>query len=76
VETRLDVVTPDAQNMPVLVIIGKHQFGLFVSEVRSLELILHIPDLDTHLFAFKQGIPAFLADDIPGEAIRISMGSP
>ena len=60
--------TPDAYSILSRVIIGKHEFGLFVPEFRSFKFILGISDFDAHLLQFQKAIIALLAGDILADA--------
>src|SRR3990172_6127902 len=70
-----DIVSPDTQDMPVLIIVGKHEPGLFIPEIRSLEYILHVPDLHTHPLCFQQCIPSFPRGNIADQATGVTMGT-
>ena len=53
----------------VVVIIGEQQLCLFIPERGTGKLVIHIPDLDSHLFDVQQGVVAFLAGNVSGYAV-------
>ena len=56
--------TPQTYCSFILIIIGKHELGLFVSKGGTGKLVIHIPDFYPHLFHIKQGIIALHGVDI------------
>jgi len=73
IQGSLDVCpTPNADDVFVLVIIGKHQPGLFISELGTLEFAVHIPNRHPHLLHIVKGIPAFLGLDVADMSGAIS----
>ena len=69
----LDVVSPDAEAVLAVHVVGKEQLGLLIPPHGILELVVLVPDLYAPLLQLLQGIPAFHADHIPGKAVGIAV---
>src|SRR5208283_1401182 len=71
-EGRLNIASPHAHHVAVLIVIGEHELCLFVPEFGALELIFDVPDLDSHPLAVEKGVPALFGVYIAGRAAGIT----
>ncbi|MBA7716415.1 hypothetical protein ES703_125488 [subsurface metagenome] len=68
----LDAYPLDTYAILVLVIIGKHQFGLFIPELSTCELVIYISNLHPHLLYIEESIVALFTGKVikmPGKIL-------
>ena len=70
-QSRLKRGSPDTERKFILVIIGKHEAGLLIPELRALKLALRIADLSTERLQIQETVVTLPALNIMGDTVAV-----